>query len=88
MFVVMSTYLVPSEEMGEWIPAYVDWLKEQHDAGIFISSGCNLERTGGALLVNAMDLAVLQQILARSPYSQAGVATYQVTEITNPVDAY
>lgn len=86
MFVVTSTYLKPREEMEALLSDHAQWLREQHEAGIFISSGSNVERTGGAILVQGVDRPTLEALLVTSPLDRAGAARYELIEMSQSPD--
>ncbi|MDR3411637.1 MAG: YciI family protein [Formivibrio sp.] len=87
MFVVTSTYLVSREERESLLPAHAEWLKRHHETGVFISSGSNVGRTGGAILVQGVDRMALETILANSPFSLACAARYDIVEMGSPSDS-
>lgn len=87
MFVISSTYLKTREEIAHLLPMHALWLKEQHEAGIFLSSGCNLARTGGAILAQGISKEALETLLAQSPFARAKAARYDINEVTHFADA-
>lgn len=83
MFVVSSTYLKPREEIDALLSAHAVWLKKQHDAGYFITSGSNVERTGDSILVQGITRESLESLLNQSPLVRAKAAQYDIMEITS-----
>ena len=81
MFVVVSTYLKPCDEMAPHLPAHAEWLKKQHEAGHFIASGSLLPRSGGMILVHALSRPMLETVLAEAPLARAGAARYEIVEM-------
>ncbi len=86
MFLVSSSYLKSRAEIETLLVAQAQWLKTQHDAGTFVASGCNLERTSGTILVRGLDLDRLEALLASSPFAQANAARYAIVEIPGLID--
>ncbi len=86
MIVVTSTYLKPHEEMEPLLAEHALWLKAQHEAGHFISSGSNIERTGGAILTQGLGLAALEALLATAPLALAGAIRYELTEMNHSTE--
>jgi uncharacterized protein YciI len=81
MFVVVSTYLKSCAEVTPHLPAHADWLKKQHEQGIFIASGSLLPRSGGMILVQAISRPTLETILMEAPLAKAGAARYEIVEM-------
>ena len=86
MIVVTSTYLKPCEEMDALLAEHAQWLKAQHEAGYFISSGSNLARTGGAILAQGLGRAALEALLATAPLALAGAIRYELTEMNHSTE--
>ncbi len=84
MFLVTSTYLKSREEMEPLLPLHAEWLKKQHEEGIFIASGSVVPRSGGAIMAHALTREKLETLLASSPLAQAGAVHYRI-EDTSPI---
>lgn len=87
MFVVSSTYLKPREEIDALLASHAVWLKKQHEAGYFISSGSNVERTGDSILVQGITRESLESLLDQSPLVRAKAAHYAIMEISSVAES-
>jgi uncharacterized protein YciI len=83
MFVAISTYLKPLEEVDNAYPAHRQWLMKQYNAGRFLGSGPRVPRTGGVIIARAESLEACQAMLAEDPFQQQGIVQYDVYEF-NP----
>jgi uncharacterized protein YciI len=82
MFVLSLTYVVGLDEVDRVRDAHMAWIAEQYDAGRFLLSGAKVPRTGGLILAKAMPREELDRVIASDPFTQDGVATYDVIEFT------
>ena len=80
MFVISLNYKCSLEEVDKLLGAHVAYLKQAYAQGSFIASGRKVPRTGGVILSNVKSRSELEAILAEDPFSQAGVADYDITE--------
>ena len=80
MFIISLTYKTDLAEIDKHLDAHVEYLKQEYAAWSFIASGRMIPRTGGVILSSLKDWDELEQILARDPFNQAGVADYNITE--------
>lgn len=81
MFIVLLTYTAPLERIDAAGPAHRDWLKACYDDGVFLASGPQDPRTGGAILAHGLSRAELEERLAGDPFAQQGLATYAITRV-------
>lgn len=82
MFVVVLKYVKPLEEVDKLMRAHVAYLKEQYRAGVFITSGRRVPRTGGVILARAASHEAIAAVLAQDPFFVHGVAEFDVIEFT------
>ena len=82
MFIVLLTYTAPLEQIDRLGPAHRDWLRGCYDDGIFLASGPQDPRVGGAILAHGLDREELEARLALDPFAQAGAATYHITKVS------
>lgn len=80
MFILDFHNLKPVHEVDEAIEAHRAFLAKYTEAGIFLVAGGKIPRTGGIIVVNGIDRARLDEILAEAPFLQRGSATCTVTE--------
>lgn len=82
MFIISLTYKVSTATVDEYIPAHVEYLKEQYAKGTFIASGRKVPRTGGIILSNAESRETVEIAITADPFYVNGVADYEITEFT------
>ncbi|CZF79617.1 MULTISPECIES: YciI family protein [Grimontia] len=80
MFIVSLTYKAELSEVDQYIEAHVTFLEKYYAAGKFIASGRKVPRTGGVILVNAINKAEVDSIIKEDPFYISNVADYEVTE--------
>ena len=83
MFVAISVYLKPLEELDQLYPAHFEWLRKHYELGRFLSSGPRVPRIGGVLIARAESREEFLSILDEDPFQQNGIAQYDVFEF-NP----
>lgn len=81
MYIVLLTYTAPLEEIDRLGAAHRDWLRACYDDGIFLASGPQAPRVGGAILAHGLTREELEARLAQDPFAQAGAATHQITTV-------
>ena len=82
MFVAISVYQKPLEEVNQYSAEHGAWLAKQYAAGRFLASGRRVPPLGGVIIGRAGSLEEFQFVLAQDPYQQHGVAKYEVYEFT------
>ena len=80
MFVFHSVYLKPIEEVDLHLPAHRAFLKDLYDRGITVCSGPQVPRTGGLIMLKAVNPAAALRIMQDDPYVIHGVAEYSMIE--------
>jgi uncharacterized protein YciI len=81
MFIVMLTYTKPLAEVDRHLAGHRAWVSEGFDDGVFILSGGQRPRTGGALLAVGEDRSAIQAWIDRDPFVLGGVATAELIEV-------
>lgn len=81
MYIVLLTYTAPLEHIDRHAEAHRGWLATCYADGVFLASGPQEPRSGGAILAHGLSRAALDARLAQDPFAQAGVATYQVIKV-------
>jgi uncharacterized protein YciI len=81
MFIVLLTYTKPLDEVDRHLAAHRAWVKKGFEEGVFVLSGGQHPRTGGALLALGGDRATIQTRVDHDPFLEAGVATAQLIEV-------
>src|SRR2546423_882239 len=82
MFVAISTYLKPLEELDPWYPAHFEWLMKHYTSGHFLGSGRRVPPVGAIILARAENREEFLSILADDPFQQNGLAQYEIFEFT------
>ena len=80
MFVITLTYKVPLDEVDKHLPAHVEWLGRQYEAGIFLASGRRVPRTGGVILAGPFGRERIEAIIAEDPFHLNGIADHEIVE--------
>ncbi len=80
MFLLLSRYLKPVEEIDRVLPAHREFLDRQYAAGRFMVSGPLEPRTGGVIVTFPMSRETLESILAEDPFVREEISAYQVLE--------
>ncbi|MBV8637702.1 MAG: hypothetical protein JO322_06415 [Candidatus Eremiobacteraeota bacterium] len=81
MFLLISRYLKPPEEVDRWLPAHREFLDRHYAAGQFLVSGPFVPRTGGIIVTMPMRREEVDAILAEDPFVREGVSEYDVLEM-------
>jgi uncharacterized protein YciI len=87
LFVVDLHYTADFDKIDPLIPGHLEFLKTNYDAGIFITSGAKVPRTGGVIIATAPSIEHLQDLLKSDPFCEQSVARYTVTEFNATMKA-
>jgi uncharacterized protein YciI len=82
VFVLTVSYVRPLEEIDAQLAAHRAYLDRFYASGVLLSSGPRVPRTGGVILARFADRAAAESFVAGDPFTQAGVARYEVIEFT------
>jgi uncharacterized protein YciI len=85
--VLTSTYLQPPDVVGQTRPAHLEFLDNEVAAGRLLIAGRQESGAGGVLITGDLSAEDAQDIVARDPYTQAGVARYDVVSFNGAVRA-
>lgn len=80
MYVVLSTYTAPIEEIDFVLPDHAEWLTKHYEAGDFLMSGRREPRVGGVIIARQMLRGKLDAILATDPFAFRHLVHYEVIE--------
>ena len=83
MFVAISVYLKPLEEVNKSYPEHYVWLEKYYASGHLLASGRRVPPVGGILIGRGESLEEFLSLLAEDPFQQQGLAKYEVFEF-NP----
>ena len=82
MFVAISTYLKPLDEVTSFAPQHAEWITAHYNAGRILGSGRRAPATGGVILAREESLEAFLALLATDPFVLNGLAEYDVVEFT------
>lgn len=77
--VLKSTYLQPPDIIEQTRPAHLEFLTEEIAAGRLLLAGRQESGSGGVLVTGDISAEDALDIVARDPYTRAGVANYERT---------
>ncbi len=82
MFVAISVYQKPLDEVNQHAAKHAEWIVRHYASGRFLVSGRRVPPLGGVIVGRAESLEEFQAVLAQDPYQQQGIAHYEVYEFT------
>ncbi|MBC6991488.1 MULTISPECIES: YciI family protein [Hymenobacter] len=80
MFILLLTYTAELAEIEPLMPAHMAWVEAHYHDGTFLISGRLVPRTGGVILARAASRDAVETLVAADPFTEAGVARYDVLE--------
>jgi uncharacterized protein YciI len=88
MFVLLSRYLKPLDEVDRWLSEHRAFLERQYEAHRLLTSGPQNPRIGGVIVTHDISREELDALLAADPFVREGVAEYHVIEFkpTRPIN--
>lgn len=87
MFIILSQYLKPLDEVEKHLQAHRDYLAMGYQKNYFIASGPQNPRVGGVILSQLNDKAIIEEFMAQDPFHLQGIASYQIIEF-HPVKVH
>ena len=82
MFVFVSEYQRPLEEVDQHREAHLAFLADLNEQGRILISGRRNPPIGGVVVIDADDLEHAKAIMAEDPFAKSGVARYEPYEFT------
>lgn len=80
MFLLLSRYVKPIEEIDRVLPEHRAFLDRFYKSGLFIVSGPQEPRAGGVIVTTDAPRAVIDAALAQDPFVREGVSEYEIIE--------
>ena len=80
MFIAISVYLKPLEEVNKFYPEHFAWMQRHYDSGRFLGSGRRVPPVGGVIIARGESREEFLSILAEDPFQQNDLAKYDVFE--------
>ena len=81
MFIILLTYLRSPAEVDRFLAAHRAWVRQGFDDGVFLLSGGQKPRVGGALLAHGTERGELEARVALDPFVLEGMATATIIEV-------
>jgi uncharacterized protein YciI len=78
MFVLLSRFQKPIEEVNRFLAAHSVWVQQHYESGHFLVSGRREPPVGGVIIARAESEQELRGILALDPIQQMGLAEYEI----------
>jgi uncharacterized protein YciI len=82
VFVILSRYLKPLDELDGVLPAHRAFLDKYYAEGLLIASGPQNPRTGGVIITADAPRERIEAMLAEDPFVRHGCAEYHVIEFS------
>ncbi len=82
MFLLLSRYVKPVEEIDRVLPEHRAFLDRYYKSGLFIVSGPQNPRTGGVIVTADAPRDVIDAALAEDPFVREGISEYQIVEFS------
>ena len=79
MYLMISTYLAPLDEVDRARDAHLAFVGELEQAGVLVSAGRQDPPVGGVILLNVDTEAEALALMAPDPYIGQGLAEYTAT---------
>ena len=77
--VLKSIYLQPPDVVEQTRPAHLEFLKDEIEAGRLLLAGRQDDGSGGMLITADISAEDADDMVARDPYTRAGVGEYTRT---------
>lgn len=88
MFLLLSRYVKPAEEIERVLPEHRAFLDRHYKNGLFVVSGPQEPRVGGVIVTADVPRPAIEAALAEDPFVREGVSEYEIIEfkITKQAD--
>ena len=80
MFLLITRYTVPPDQMGDQAEGHRAWVRGHVDAGHFIAAGPEVPLQGGIAIAVGVTRAQLAEWITHDPYHVHGLAQYDIRE--------
>ncbi len=78
LYVILLTYVRPPEDVAAHLELHRAYLRRAYADGWFIVSGPQIPAQGGVILARAASVDDAQAMIRADPFSQLGLAEYQI----------
>lgn len=79
MYLMISTYLRPLDEVDAARPDHFEFMAGLEASGVVVGAGRQDPPTGGIVLLDVATEAQARELMAGDPYVQRGLASYEPT---------
>lgn len=79
MYLMVSTYLAPLDEVDKAREAHMEFLNGLEERGLVVAAGRQDPPVGGVVLLDTATAEEAVEAMAGDPYVQRGLATYVAT---------
>jgi uncharacterized protein YciI len=79
MFLLITRYTRPAEEVDRHLEGHVAWIGRNADRVLFTARRVPL--TGGVILARGESIDQMRAMIAEDPFVTAGVAEYEIIEL-------
>lgn len=80
LFAIDITYTLPMGAVQKVLAPHMDFVRDCYASGVFLMSGPKEPRSGGIVIAQAASLAEIKALMARDPFTLAGVVSVQITQ--------
>lgn len=80
LFVIDITYTVPMDEVQKVLAPHMDFVRDCYASEVFLMSGPKEPRSGGIVIAQAASLTEVEALVARDPFTLAGVVSVQIIQ--------
>jgi uncharacterized protein YciI len=80
MFIIDLQYIVPLEELDNYMAAHVKYLHKYYKKNVFVASGRKVPRTGGIILALAASKEQVEEIISEDPFHVHQLAEFTITQ--------
>ena len=82
MFLLLSRYLKPIEEVDRFLDEHRAFLDRHYDAGLFVVSGSQQPRVGGVIVTADASRETIDRAMEQDPFVREGISQYEIIEFT------
>ena len=82
MFIAILTYKKPLSEVDNYLSAHREYLAKHYAIGDFITSGPQIPRIGGVIMIKANNREAVDAIISEDPFYINGIADYQIVKFS------
>ena len=80
MFIIELTYKVALDKIDAEMKAHIAYLDKYYEAGVFITWGRKVPRSGSIILAKADTKIAVEKMIKEDPFYKRKLADYKITE--------